>query len=104
MLQRAAAARGRVRAWRRDPVDACGEQCLHIGGEAVASFVRDPRAYALAGQHATQEQRDSIIQLGDPVAIGADTRDAGFAAERRGSRRQAPNADSPVCARPRISA
>ena len=104
MLQRAAATVGRMWAWRDSPIRAGCHQPIDLGGKALGALPGRARANDFAGQHAAQEQIRAVVERGDAVAFGTDAGDANVARRRQVPAGQAPNAESPVCARPRISA
>jgi hypothetical protein len=98
MLQRAAATFVRVRARRSLSLGAGDKQFADIGGKTVTAFQRGARADQFTGQNIAQEQLRAVFERRDAIAFGTDISDTNL------GRNQAPNAESPVCARPRISA
>ncbi len=98
MLGDAAAADAEMPARRRDTLGARLDHGLQGGRPAVAALSLETNAHQFAGQRARDIGRRAVSQVPDAVAVRAEARDT----QQR--RRQPPNALSPVCARPRISA
>ncbi len=79
---------------------AVGRSLLHLGVSrpALATAGEVVGGDELARQRAGEEERGAVGAVRDPVAIRAQAMDADV------GRAQAPKAERPVCARPRMSA
>jgi hypothetical protein len=90
-------------AGRLNPLITRDQDGFTLRRPALATLGDGTYAHCLTGQHVAQEHRRAVVQFGDPVALRTNADDADVLGWGQ-PKGQAPKADRPVCARPRISA